>query len=238
VKKEQLDSEALNEIGLKERIIRYCFLNQRKILQYGLGAIGLCILAILYGNIGFGGSGAGSTHQAKVAFEQWKQTPGDGLLAKEMERALEKAPGLKRALEAEIAQVFLSDGQFHNADVMATNCIERLNLESPLHAEFAQASLLIEQKEYQKALELSVSLKEHLEGDEERSSLCGWNLLRLAFLQKQLHNKSGELAAWEDVKEFMQKGGNSAGKFFEIGIGRPDFSLADFISHREREISE
>jgi hypothetical protein len=235
VKKEQLDPEALNEIGLKERIIRYCFLNQRKILQYGLGAMGLCILAILYGSVG---SGAGSTHQAKIAFEQWKQTPGDGLLAKELERSLEKAPGLKRALEAEIAQIFLSDGQFHNADARATNCIERLNLESPLHAEFAQASLLIEQKEYQKALELSVTLKEHLEGDEERSSLCGWNLLRLAFLQKQLQNKSGELAAWEDVKDFLQKEGNSAGKFLEIGIGRPDFSLADFISHREREIAQ
>jgi hypothetical protein len=233
VKKEQLEPEVLNEIGLKERAIRYCFLNLRKILQYGLGVMGLCSLAILYGSIG---SGAGPTLQAKAAFEQWKQTPSDGLLAKEMERALEKAPGLKRALEAEIAQVFLSDGQFQNADAMATNCIERLHLESPLHAKFAQVSLLIEQKEYQKALELSVTLKEQLEGDEERSSLCGWNLLRLAFLHKQLQNKSGELAAWEEVKDFLQKEGNSAGKFLEIGIGRPDFSLADFISHREREI--
>ena len=235
MKKEQLEPEALNEIGMKERIIRYCFLNQRKVLQYSFGVLGVCILVILYGTMG---ASAQPTLQAKAAFDQWKQTPGDGLLAKEMERALDKAPGLKRALEAEIAQVFLSDGQFENADALATSCIERLNAESPLHADFAQASLLIEQKEYQKALELSVTLKEHLEEEGTSSNLCGWNLLRLAFLQKQLQNKSGELAAWEDVKNFMLKDGNSAGKFLEIGIGRPDFSLADFISHREREIAQ
>jgi hypothetical protein len=211
------------------------FRKEKKILKFGAGVLAVSIFAIFYGTQG---GGAKSSIQARAAFEQWKKTPGNVSLTKEMVRTLKKAPNLRRGLEAEIAQIFLSDGQVQNADAMAALCIARLNADSPLHAEFAKTSLLIEQNEYQKALEASVTLKERLELLEGHTSLQGWNLLRLAFLHKKLENQSGELAAWAEVKAFMQQEEGLAGKSLETGIGRPDFSLADFISFREREIAQ
>jgi hypothetical protein len=234
MKKEGIEQENSQEIGRKELFLKYCFFNQRKILGWTALVLVVSILTIVFATIG---SGPEMSQKARATFEQWKKTPRDELLTKEMQRALEKAPGLRRALEAEIVQVLLSDGSAQGDDSMAAQCIERLQEDSPLHAQFAQASLLIEQKEFQKALEISVTLKERLESMVEQSGLYGWNLLRLAFLHKQLQNPSGELAAWEEVKTFMQKGELMAGKFFEMGIGRADFSLSDFIAYREREIA-
>jgi hypothetical protein len=229
MKKEGVGKENFPEIGRKELFLKYCFFNQRKIVGWIATVLGISILAIVFATYH---AGAEMTQKARVAFEQWKKTPNDEHLTKEMQLALEKAPSLRLVFEAEIVQTLLSHGS--TSTNIAAQCIERLQEDSPLHAEFATASLLIEQKEYQKALEMSVSLKEHLE---EQSGLYGWNLLRLAFLHKQLQNPSGELAAWEEVKTYMQKDEVMAGKFYEMGIGKPDFSLSDFITHREREIA-
>lgn len=227
------EPEVVTCAGWKERAVRYYLENNQKVVGYCVGAFLVCIFAIFYASQE---KDLKTDIQAKEAFDVWKKTPQDELLTQEMQRTLQKAPNLRRALEAEIAQIFLSDGQALNAGLMAEECLERLDAESPLHAEFARISLFIEQKEYQKALEASVTLKERLDLSERQPSLCGWNLLRIAFLHKQLQNNSGERASWEEVKAFMLREGNSEGKFLERGIGRPDFSLADFIAHREREL--
>ena len=225
------EDESLYEVGFGERVLRYCFVNQQKIIRYSLCILVIGVFAIFYAARG---ADIASISKAKVAFEQWKQTPGDAALTQDMEKALQKTAGFRRTLEAEIAQVLLSDGQIEQADPFATACIQRLQEDCPLHAEFAKATLYIEQKEYQKALEASVSLKEQFATADASSNLYGWNLVRVAFLQKQLQNPSGELAAWEDVKNFFFGEEN---KVPEIGIGRPGFSLADFIANREKELS-
>lgn len=223
------DKEQPPTIDWKNRFLHYFFLNQRKVLQYSGGVLAITLLAIFWGT-----QDRGIAQKTMAMFEQWKKNPGDETLTREMERALKKTPHLKQVLEAEIAQVFLNIGEIEKADQRAAGCIARLNEELPLHAEFARISLLIEQEKFQKALEASVTLKERLEREDFGSHLQGWNLVRLAFLHKKLQNPSGELAAWEEVKGFMQR--NPAGKSLEVGIGRPDFSLTDFIAHREREI--
>ncbi len=75
---------------------------------------------------------------------------------------------------------------------------------APAYAEFADISFLISRKNYQEAMERSVSLKEAIE---ERSSvLYGKNLVRIAFLQQQLENKAGETSAWNELEEAMLQG--------------------------------
>src|SRR5260370_1150300 len=107
MKKEGVGQESLPEMGRKELFLKYCFFNQRKILRWIGAAMVISILTIVFATIG---ADREVTHQARVAFEQWKKTPQDELLTKEMELALEKAPGLRRALEAEIVQTLLSNG--------------------------------------------------------------------------------------------------------------------------------
>ncbi len=217
------------EMGWKEKLLKFTFFHKQKLIQMACGAIAIAILSIAYATKDEGTSGF---LQAKSAFEQWKKAPESESLAKEMERGLHKIPSFRRLFEAEIAQVCLSHGQVERANVKAAPCIARLQEDFPLHAAFAKASLLIEEKEYQKALEASVTLKERLEGSKEFISLKGWNLVRLAFLHKQLQNSSGELSAWEEVKTFIQEEGEG----LNIGLGKSDFSLADYIAHREREL--
>jgi hypothetical protein len=218
-------------IDWKNRLLQFYFLNHRSVLRYGAAVLAITLLTIFWGT-----RDGGTSHKARTLFEQWKKTPGDASLTREMERALRKAPHIRRVLEAEIVQGFLNVGDVENADKRAAGCIARLQDDLPLHAEFARISLLIEQEKYQKALEASVTLKERLEKVEAASRFQGWNLLRLAVLHKKLQNPSGELAAWEEVRGFMQQ--NPAGKSLEAGIGWPEFSLMDFIAHREREIDE
>lgn len=217
------------EMGWKENFLKFYFFHKQKVFQGLFAVLAITILAITYATKEEGSSGF---LQAKTAFEQWKKTPESESLAKEMERGLHKIPGFRRLFEAEIAQVCLSHGQVERANEKAAPCISRLQEDFPLHAAFAKASLLIEEKEYQKALEASVTLKERLEGSKEFVSLKGWNLVRLAFLHKQLQNSSGELAAWEEVKTFIQEEGEGV----NMGLGKSDFSLADYIAHREHEL--
>ncbi len=223
------------EFGFKERVLQYYFLNRGKVYAYAGAFLLVSILCITY--LVSGPSGAEANH-AKELFQRWKQTPSNEKLYKEMRLSVKKIPGLERSLEAQMAQVLLSDGQFDAADVLATSCLNRLKKESPIHAAFGFTSLLIENKEYQKALESSVALKEEMERrTDQHSNLYACNLLRIAFLQKQVCNVPGELSAWEEVKTLMEMDGSSnAAQFLRTNFDEKSFSLNDFISQREQTV--
>lgn len=223
------------EFGLKEKVLHYYFLNRSKIYSTIAVFAASSILSIFY--LTSGSSAADATH-AKLLFERWKQTPSNEKIYKEMRLSVKKIPGLERSLEAEMAQILLSDDQFEAADILAGSCLSRLQKESPFHATFGYTSLLVEKKEFQKALESSVVLKEDMErkGD-NRSSLYACNLLRIAFLQKQVNNGPGEICAWDEVKTVMRTQGNSnAALFLKTNFDEKNFSLHDFIAQRERSI--
>ncbi|HEY4254878.1 MAG TPA: hypothetical protein VGM34_00845 [Chlamydiales bacterium] len=180
---------------------------------------------------------------AKEAFDLWKHSPSDLALEKKMRKALNNTPHLKKALQAEIVQTLLSNGSSEAVEIMGAHCLRQLEKEAPLHAHFAQTSFLIEKRQYQNALEQAVSLKEKIESAKEtdrRAILYTYNLLRIAFLQKQLANQSGELAAWEEIKSLLEGTGSrsEATQLLEANFqkrsGKKSFSLSDFISQRER----
>ena len=231
------------ELGFKERILQFYFLYQRRVHTYIAWILGLSVLVINYLT---SGPGAEDAIRAKKAFENWKKAPLDVNLRTEMSKSLKKIPGLERAKESEIAQIMVSAGQVDFADLLAKQAIGRLRKESPLHASYAEASLDIEKGEFQKALEASVALKAQIERNLEAkalkgknlqggSTLYGLNLLRIALLQKQVGNAPGELSAWEEVKGLLDMHEDSiVAQLLEANIGKKDFSLADFISQRER----
>jgi len=236
------------ELGLKERVLQFYFLHRAKVHTYIACALGASVLLISYLT---SGPGAEEAVKAKKTFETWKKAPTDEALKKEMSQALKGITGLERAKEAEIAQILISAGQLDAVEGAARQAIERLRKESPFHALYAEASLEIEKKEFQKALESSVALKaqmekeglsskgKHLEGG---CALHACNLLRIALLQKQVGNTPGELAAWEEVKGLLSMQEDSiAAQLLEANFkrsgGKSDFSLSDFISQRERVLT-
>ncbi len=234
------------ELGLKDTILQTYFLHQRKIHAWTAFGIGCAVLTISF-----------LTHEpiahnyivAKTDSQRWKDAPTDETLAAQMRKSVKKVPGLELALESEIAQTYLAQGLAVFGMRDAARSLARLQEVSPLHAEFAAATLLIETGKFQEALEIAVSLKEEMESKFDNalwkgsrtkagSALYVCNLLRIAFLQKQLSNRAGELAAWEEVKGLLEMDGTHsvAAQLLQNNFGSEQFSLADFISQRERAI--
>jgi hypothetical protein len=233
------------EFGLIERILQFYLFHKRKVHSYLATLLGLSVLFIGYLT---SGPSAEDAVQAKKNFENWKKAPLDQNLKAEMSKSLKKIAGLERAKESEIAQILLSAGQIEPVETLARQCIERLREESPFHAAYAETTLNIEKKEFQKALEASVALKAQMERDLGATHLRGRNLaggctlyasnlLRIALLQKQVGNAPGELSAWEEVRGLLDMQEDSvAAQLLKMNFGGNGFSLTDFISQRERSI--
>jgi hypothetical protein len=233
-------------LTLGERVLAYWLFHRGQALAWGAG--GVAVLLCVIGYIALGPSDR-DVRSAARAFAQWKDDPASDALMKRMMRAVRRVPGLELSLESEIVQTLLVAGQPEKAGLLAKAPLERLTAVSPFHAAYAKTSLLIEQREYQKALEAAVALKEKMEGQldpalwkgssiQGGSALFVCNLLRIACLQRQLGNGPGELAAWEEMKGLMEAEGRSsaAAQLLQTSFGSAQFTLADYISLRERSI--
>jgi hypothetical protein len=180
---------------------------------------------------------------AEAAFRQWEKAPSDvSYLA--MRRAMKKVPSLEEKYQAVIARHLLQDHHLEEAFALAHRSIARIEVDAPFHAAYGKASLLIEQEAYQAALESAVGLKERMvevcqhAAQEELSGgavLYAHNLLRIAFLHRQLDNPAGERAAWEDLEGFLKEKRRLSvlllDSFQDQGV-----SLSHYMAERKRQL--
>ncbi len=141
--------------------------------------------------------------QLDELFSAWKKAPADEALFRSLHKATQTISG-PHPIHSQIAQILLVTGRCDEAEKMVKGSLEQLRKIAPEYAAFADISFSISRQHYQEALERSVSLKEALE--DKNSILYGKNLVRIAFLQQQLENKSGEIAAWDELQEMICKG--------------------------------
>src|SRR3990167_5488366 len=152
--------------------------------------------------------------QAENLFAKWEASPQDEILYQKMTQAMRKAPPLQKKYEAVIAQKLIGGGKGVEALQMACRALELARGEAPFHAAFAETSLLIEQEKYQTALQQAVALRERMTKECDIKKFLGdrlvggsflyvYNLLRIACLQQELKNHSGERAAWEELGGFL-----------------------------------
>ena len=182
---------------------------------------------------------------AEAAIAKWEASRDEASF-QEMKRALKKVPALEKKYEATLAQKLFEGDQLSKALSIAHRSILRVEKDVPFHATYGETSLLIEQGSYQDALERSVALKKQMDqslnwGHKDGDLLVGGellyahNLLRIAFLQQELHNKPGERAAWEELESFLQAKERLAslvfGNFREKGL-----DLADYIAERKKHL--
>lgn len=226
-------------LSLKEKWMQWLFLSTRKMYLYAALFLVVFMVLIAYFT---GGPGMSQVIAARNSFEHWSANPTDKKLEKQMRQALRKIPGLERSQEGDIVQRLIAEGASKEVKWNAVQCIERLRKGAPLHATFAEGTLLIEEQNFQRALEISVGLKEQMDRKREQllkegSALYACNLLRIAFLQKQLKNEAGELAAWEEIKSLKQEAPSSGvARFLESNFKQQAFSLNEFISQREQSL--
>ncbi len=183
--------------------------------------------------------------QAEVLVAKWTSLPDDLSLFQEMSQALKKVPALQQKYEPVIAQKLIEGGRGAEALQIAYHSLNLARDEVPYHAHFAESTLLIEQGEYQKALERSAALKEKMMKECNIDAFWGdrlvggsvlfvHNLLRIACLQQELQNRPGEMAAWEELEGFLKK--NEDGPTSHILLSsfqEKGLDLTHYISERK-----
>jgi len=186
--------------------------------------------------------------EIESVFVKWEASPQDELLFQKMRSALHKVPALEKKYEARIVQKLIETGRGAEAIEMAQHSLKEIEKEAPFHASFAETSLLIEQGSYQKALEMSVRLKEKMakECDLECFSkeqlvggavLYAHNLLRIACLHQALKNKPGEMASWEELEAFLGKDEKTVvGQLIINNFQEKGLNLSDYISERKKQL--
>jgi hypothetical protein len=208
------------------------FLDKKKEALIGLAAVigGAAVL------IGYFQSGpnASSYAQASAAFAKWEAAPQDEALYSGMREAVRQAPALGKRYEGVIAQNLLNTERLDEALELANRAINRVESEAPLHSQYARTSLLIEQGNYQEALERSVGLKEQLLQEDAGSLLYAHNLLRIAFLQQELKNRPGEKAAWEELENFL--GASAHADLVMANFSDKNIDLTKYISERKKNL--
>lgn len=183
---------------------------------------------------------------AEEAVAKWASSQDDASY-REMTAALKKVPDVEKKYEAVIAQKLFEGDQISRALNFAHNSLKRIREDVPFHAAYGEASLLIEQGAFQDALEKSVGLKEQMVRDRDWNQtsaeeqlvggalLYAHNLLRIACLQKELKNKPGERAAWEELESFLREKENLSNLVFR-NFREKGLDLANYIEERKKQL--
>ena len=176
-----------------------------------------------------------SARHVNDAYTAWKTKPDDEQLYRTLQKALDKTPSMRAALQSEIAQQLLCAGDCDEAEKWAKTPIKELQSIAPLYAEFSQISFLIKREHYQEALERSVSLKEKIAS--HGSVLASRNLLRIALIQQPIGNRAGEMAAWNDWEKWIETENNKTLRERSLkGLWDQTISFQSYINERKASI--
>ncbi|MBN2479888.1 MAG: hypothetical protein JXA94_06640 [Parachlamydiales bacterium] len=189
----------------------------------------------------------------KNKYESLKETPlRDESKINEIKDLLKKNPHLKPKYEGLFLQTIVMNDQFSKDDSnIAKSAIARVKTELPLYGEFAEASILIAQKEYEKALEISKSLKNKMLNDlsflkEEilpaGCVLYSFNLLRIACLYGKLENNKEEVVALDELMSYLKIGSKEkvnenikrASDLMKKSFKRNNMEIADYIKYKKQ----
>lgn len=176
--------------------------------------------------------------RAEAAFSQWEASPQNEELYQGMQKAIGTVPSLKKKYEGAIAQRLLDMEKIPEALAMARASLNRVRGDVPFHSAYGETSLLIQQGQFQEALQRAVALKEEMSSladGKEGALLYAYNLLRIASLQQELKNRPGEKAGWEELESYLQRHGETAVLLFN-DFSENTLSLSQYIAERKRSL--
>lgn len=215
--------------------------NRRWITSFAAFVVGVVVLVVYF-------QAAPSPElytAAEEAVSKWKSSEDDFSYS-EMRSALRKVPALERKYSPIIAQKLFERNRLSDALALAHQSLKAMEADAPYHAAYGETTLLIEQGSIQEALEKSVGLKEwmtnqcnleHSIGEQPVGGalLFAHNLLRIASLQKELRNRPGEKAAWEELESFLNAKESLTHLVFD-NFRDKGLDLAHYITERKKQL--
>lgn len=180
--------------------------------------------------------------EAESAYSKWERSHFDENLYESMLEAVRKAPEIEKKYAPTIAQSLVFSGKIADALVLANGSLKKVKADVPYHADYAETSLLIEQRMFQQALEKAVALKvgmgdAGLEKAKGGSFLYLHNLLRIACLQQELKNLHGEIAAWEEFEDFLAQNPKLSSVLMSH-FSEAEVTLTEYIANRKQIIED
>lgn len=220
----------------------------RKII-YGIATILVLVLGICLFFFNTGHSEQNYL-KAEMDFQQYLLSgSSDHAHFEHLQGILRQSPLLLQKYQALLAQELTKRGEWDQAQPYVTATIEgAVQIQPLLFEEYSQASLLIGQKKYKQALDISKNLNQILstgfyeQNHSEYTLLGAYNLLRIASLEQEVGTPAQELQAWIDYKNFITKNkqylrenSNSSDIFSPLqnNFLEGNVSLNDYITHRE-----
>lgn len=231
-----------------------------KNIVYAIAGL-LALIAIIYAvSSGFSGKPEQDYLQAASDFAYFTKADADSALSadayKRLQTLMSKYPELHATYDGALAQAFLNRNNLAQAKPYAEATLARTKSDNlPHYAEYSSTTLLIAAQKYDEALDKAKALQLTMTGTLANSSpdelafggeLFALNLLRIAMLQQQLNDHSGELATWQQWKQYA---GLSNSKSLNVNVDQQAFraviqqlavgsiSLPDYIAYREKALS-
>lgn len=227
----------MNEIiaVFKEKYLMFVMQN-RRLLNAGIACFSGIVLLIVYFQTA---PGPEKYAAAEESVAKWQEM-GDDVSYVEMRKALKKVPLLEKKYASVIAQKLFQKNQLADALALAQKSIQQIEDDAPFHAAYGSSTLLIEQGAFQDALEQSVQLKEKMLSQigpslDVGDILYAHNLLRIACLQKELKNKPGEKAAWDELEKFLETKQKISDLVF-ANFREQGLDLSHYIAQRKKEL--
>lgn len=122
----------------------------------------------------------------------------------EMKSLLLKREYLQPNYQGILGQHLYNIGYVDQASIFAENAIKRTNNEVEVYSSYSKTSILINNKNFEKALSDAKQLDEKLNNQKDNHlSLYSYNLLRIAILNKILGHKNEEKLACTQLKNHL-----------------------------------
>ncbi len=138
---------------------------------------------------------------AQTAFHEWENGNEEKLTS--LEQMLHKHPELHAKYDALIANHLLSIEKGLEAKGYALRTLKRTSAAAPYHTRYAKTSVAISEGKYKEALSESEQLKLDLQSQEGTKVLFGFNLLRIAALQRELGNYEAEQTELKELQQYL-----------------------------------
>jgi hypothetical protein len=218
-------------------------IRKRRSLSYGTAAL---ILLLLFG-LRYS-SNLQSNHQEDYlnAARFFSQTCGEGSDREEaliqLQAIMARHQELHPKYDGALAQSLLNHHKPGVAKGYAYSIATRVRDESSYAKKFTDATFLIAEGTYQKALEESLQLKIDLEreglAEQKLETLYAYNLLRIAMLQQEVGSAKEEILAWDELHRHLptrgaEDGERSAYRQLMENFHRGSITLTDYINARK-----
>lgn len=167
-----------------------------------------------------------------VTYNAFEKGMLQGEAFEKLKRALRDNPELETKFGAQIADAFIAQNEGEKAQPFADKVLQRVKQQTPEHAEYAEGSLLISKRDFTNALSKAITLKDKLDHE---SLLYGFNLIRIASLYRVLETPDKEVAALQELENYMQKNQKASAVLMEC-FHEGELSLQDYITHRKETL--